>query len=139
MAKEQTRRLKYRGPEPKGSAQLLNFENLEAGIVLTGTEVRACATAIPVLKDPAADQGVNFYGVNAHIPEYRRAPTINMKCAGLEAFLHKREMDRLSNAVLREGMTIVPLSFISTNVASQKGARLMKGKRQHEKRASIKA
>ena len=78
--------------------------------------------------------------VNAYIPEYD-AGTRNQHEVRRprKLLLHKREMSRLSNAVTREGMTIVPLSlYFNKRGIAKVQLGLAKGKRQHEKRASIK-
>jgi len=116
-------------------------DNLEAGIVLTGTEVKSLRSGRSSIEESyAADQEGELYLVNAYIPEYE-AGTRNQHEVRRprKLLLHKREMKRLSNAVTREGMTVVPLSvYFNKRGIAKVDLGLAKGKRQHEKRASIK-
>ena len=116
-------------------------ENLEAGIVLTGTEVKSLRSGRSSIEESyATDQEGEMFLVNAYIPEYE-AGTRNQHEVRRprKLLLHKREMARLSNAVMREGMTIVPLSlYFNKRGIAKVELGLAKGKRQHEKRASIK-
>ncbi len=116
-------------------------DNLEAGIVLTGTEVKSLRSGRSSIEEAyAADQEGELFLVNAYIPEYE-AGTRNQHEVRRprKLLLHKREMKRLSNAVTREGITIVPLSvYFNKRGIAKVDLGLAKGKRQHEKRASIK-
>ena len=116
-------------------------DNLEAGIVLTGTEVKSLRSGRSSIEESyAADQEGELFLVNAYIPEYA-AGTRNQHEVRRprKLLLHKREMKRLSNAVTREGITIVPLSvYFNKRGIAKVDLGLAKGKRQHEKRASIK-
>ena len=61
-------------------------ENLEAGIVLTGTEVKSLRNGRSSIEESyAADQKGELFLVNAYIPNMTQAPAINMKCADPEA------------------------------------------------------
>ena len=116
-------------------------ENLEAGIVLTGTEVKSLRSGRSSIEESyAADQEGELFLVNAYIPEYE-AGTRNQHEVRRprKLLLRKREMARLSIAVTREGMTVVPLSlYFNKRGIAKVDLGLAKGKRQHEKRASIK-
>ena len=81
----------------------------------------------------AADQKGELFLVNAYIPEYG-AGTLNQHEVRRprKLLLHKREMGRLSNAVTREGITIVPLSlYFNKRGIAKVELGLAKGKRQH--------
>ena len=116
-------------------------DNLEAGIVLTGTEVKSLRSGRSSIEESyAADQEGELFLVNAYIPEYEAGSRNQHEVRRpRKLLLHKREMKRLSNAVTREGMTIVPLSvYFNKRGIAKVDLGLAKGKRQHEKRASIK-
>ncbi len=118
------------------------IEDIEAGIVLTGSEVKSLRGGRGSLVESyAADEDGEIYLYNANIPKYEQA-TI----AGHEPkrkrklLLHRREIGRLTGAVNRKGMTLVPLSiyFNRRGIAKVQLA-LAEGKRQYDKRETEKA
>ena len=116
-------------------------EILEAGIILTGTEVKSLRSGRSSIEESyAADQDGELFLVNAYIPEYE-AGTRNQHEVRRprKLLLHKRQMGKLSNSITRDGITIVPLSlYFNKRGIAKVELGLAKGKRQHEKRASIK-
>ncbi|MGV1014046.1 MAG: SsrA-binding protein SmpB, partial [Methyloceanibacter sp.] len=116
-------------------------EKLEAGIVLTGSEVKSLrAGRANISESYATDDGGELYLINAHIAEYKQAgrnghaPTRPRKL-----LLHGREIARLLGAIQRQGMTLVPLRmyFNARGIAKiQLG--LAKGKKLHDKRETEK-
>ena len=114
---------------------------LEAGIVLHGTEVKSLRSGQSSIEEAyATDQDGVLVLLNAYIPEYRSASvTQHEPRRPRTLLLRKREMNKLVAAVSREGMTIVPLSiYFNARGFAKVELGLAKGKRQHEKRASIK-
>jgi len=88
-------------------------ETIEAGIMLTGSEVKS-------LREGRASIGESYAGeyqgslalINAHIPEYRPAAPFNHEPRRIRRLLvHRREMDRLLGMIRREGYTLVPMSL----------------------------
>ena len=116
-------------------------DTLEAGIVLTGTEVKALRQGRASIGESyAADQGGEIYLVNAHIPEYQAASRFNHEPRRpRKLLLHRREVNRLLGQIQREGYTLVPLSlyFNPRGIAKVKLG-LAKGKRQVDKRETAK-
>lgn len=116
-------------------------EKIEAGIVLTGSEVKSLRAGRANIADAyASDEGGALYLINAHISEYAQAgrnghaPTRPRKL-----LLHAREIGRLLGAIQRQGMTLVPLRmyFNARGIAKiQLG--LAKGKKLHDKRETEK-
>src|SRR5690606_39177013 len=88
-------------------------EQLEAGIVLHGTEVKALREGRGNLQDAyAGELEGELFLFNAYIPEYKPANRFNHELKRPRRLLvHRRERDRLLGAVRRQGMTIVPLSI----------------------------
>ncbi len=116
-------------------------ETLEAGIVLTGTEVKSLREGRANIGDAyASRQGSDLFLLNAHIAEYHGGNRFNHKpLRPRKLLLHKREIQRLIGALQREGITLVPLSIYFTErgfVKVQLG--IARGKKQYDKRATVK-
>jgi len=122
-----------------------NFEILdtyEAGIVLTGTEVKSLRGGKATIGDSYAeiDNGEVFL-VNAYIPEYLQANRFNHQPKRpRKLLLQKKQMAKLANGVEREGMTIVPLKiYFNEKGRAKVEIALAKGKKLHDKRETEKA
>ncbi len=116
-------------------------EKLEAGIVLTGSEVKSLRTGkANIANSYASSEGGELYLVNAHIAEYVQAgrnghtPTRPRKL-----LLHRKEMGRLAGAIQREGMTVVPLRlYFNARGIAKVELGMAKGKKLHDKRETEK-
>jgi len=114
-------------------------ETLEAGLMLTGTEVKA-------LREGRANIAESYVGVegrelaliNAHIPEYGPANRFNHEPRRQRRLrLHRKEIDKLIGAAQREGRTLVPnrLYFNDRGMVKLEVA-LARGKKAYDKRAT---
>ena len=120
-------------------------EEFEAGLVLTGTEVKALRAGKANIAESYAspengDAGVELWLINSNIPEYKQGNRENhAPRRPRKILLHKREVNRLVGAVERKGYTIVPLRlyFNDRGLAKLKIG-LAKGKALHDKRAAAK-
>lgn len=114
---------------------------LEAGLVLTGSEVKALREGRGNIQESyATEKDGEIFLVNAHIPEYRQAGLQNHEPRrARKLLLKRREIRRLIGAVQREGATIVPLKiyFNARGIAKVEIA-LARGKRQFDKREAEK-
>jgi SsrA-binding protein len=114
-------------------------ETLEAGIVLTGTEVKSLRDGRANLGDAYATvkEGELFL-VGAHISEYPGGNRFNHEpLRPRKLLLRKREIRRLIGAVQREGVTLVPLSiYFNDRGIAKVELGLARGKRQYDKRAA---
>lgn len=121
-----------------------NFEIgqvFEAGIMLQGTEVKSLRGGKATLGDSYASvEGDELFLVNAYIPEYIQGNQFNHETKRpRKLLLHRREIDKLSNAVRREGMTVVPLKmFFNDKGRAKVEIALAKGKKLHDKRETEK-
>lgn len=116
-------------------------ETVEAGIMLSGTEVKSLRNGRANIADSyAAEQGGEIYLLNAYIPEYKGGNRFNHEPrAPRKLLLHKREINRLMGQVNRGGATLVPLSIYFNDKGRAKVAlALARGKKLHDKRATIK-
>jgi len=116
-------------------------EVFEAGIALTGTEVKSLRTGKATIGESYAsvEKGEMFL-INADIPEYLQANRFNHERRRPRKLLLKwREIVKLSQAIEREGMTIVPLKlFFNDQGRAKIEIAIGKGKKLHDKRETEK-
>jgi SsrA-binding protein len=116
-------------------------EVVEAGIALTGTEVKSLRQGKATIAESYADakQG-EIWLVNANIPEFLQASRFNhAPKRPRKLLLHRRQIDKLAVAVEREGMTIVPLKmFFNAKGRAKIEIALGRGKKLHDKRETEK-
>lgn len=117
------------------------LETLEAGLVLTGTEVKSLRAGRATINEAyAAEEDGEFFLVNAYIPEYVSANRFNHTPKRPRKLLLKhKEVTKLGMAVGKDGLTIVPLSmyFNRRGIAKVELA-LAKGKSRIDKRHDLK-
>jgi SsrA-binding protein len=117
-------------------------EALEAGIALTGTEVKSLRNSRANISESyVSPEGGEIWLINANIPEYLQANRNNhAPKRPRKLLLHKRQVSRLMGAVQREGMTIVPLRLYFNDRGKAKvEIALAQGKKIHDKRETEKA
>jgi SsrA-binding protein len=116
-------------------------EIVEAGIALTGTEVKSLRQGKATIAESYADaKRGEIWLVNANIPEYLQASRFNhAPKRPRKLLLHRRQIDKLAVAVEREGMTIVPLKmFFNEKGRAKIEIALGRGKKLHDKRETEK-
>ena len=113
-------------------------ETFEAGLSLTGTEVKSLRTGKATIAESYAhvDRKGEAWLVNANIPEYLSGNRFNHEPKRLRKLLLKqRELAKLSQGVEREGMTIVPLKlYFNERGRAKLQIALGRGKKLHDKR-----
>jgi SsrA-binding protein len=110
---------------------------IEAGLQLTGTEVKSLRRGKATIGEAYAHpKGGEMFLVNSYIPEYTEGNRFNHEPRRVrKLLLHKRQIAKLSAAVEREGMTVVPLKIIFNAKGRAKvELGLAKGKKLHDKR-----
>jgi SsrA-binding protein len=115
------------------------IDTLEAGIMLTGTEVKSLRTGkAQITESYASPEEGELWLINAHIPEYREANRFNHEERRRRKLLvSKRELARLANEVNRAGNTIVPLKlYFNDRGMAKLLIGLAKGKKHYDKRAT---
>lgn len=112
------------------------LERYEAGLVLTGTEVKAARAGKVQLRDGFAEiVGNEAWLCNAHISEYshgnraNHAPTRRRKL-----LLHRREIDKLLGKTQNKGLTLIPTKLYLKNGLIKCELALAQGKKLHDKR-----
>lgn len=112
-------------------------DSLEAGLVLTGSEVKSLRSGRANIGESyAKDQNGEIFLINAHIPEYTQAGQFNHEpTRPRKLLLKKRQIDRLLGAVQREGVTLIPLKiYFNDRGRAKLQLGLAKGKKQYDKR-----
>ena len=135
-------------PSPKVVADnrkaRFNYElgqRFEAGLALTGTEVKSLRVGRATIAESyAAEQDGQLWLYNAYIPEYLEASRFNhVTRRPRKLLLHRREINKLRGAVERDGMTLVPLKLYFNDKGRAKiELALARGKKIHDKRETQK-
>jgi SsrA-binding protein len=116
-------------------------EEIEAGIVLVGTEVKSLRAGRSNIADAyAAEQDGEIWLINAHIMEYAGGNRFNHEPKRpRKLLLHKKQIKKLLGRIRIKGVTLIPLSlyFNSRGLAKIKLG-LAVGKKEYEKRDTIK-
>jgi SsrA-binding protein len=114
-------------------------ETYEAGIMLTGGEVKSLREGHANLKDSygRVDRGEMFL-LNAHISDYKPAHYFNGEPTRTRKLLmHKKEILRLMGKVQEQGLTLVPLRLYFKKGRAKVELALARGKKSYDKRATI--
>jgi SsrA-binding protein len=116
-------------------------ETIEAGVMLTGTEVKSLREGRANIGEAyASAQGGELFLVNAHISEYSGGNRLNHEpLRPRKLLLRKREIERLVGAIQRKGVTLVPLEiYFNPRGIAKVRLGVARGKRQYDKRATTK-
>ena len=116
-------------------------ETFEAGIALTGTEVKSLRQGKATIAESYADaRAGEIWLINANIPEYLQGGRFNHPPKRLrKLLLHRRQINKLIGAVEREGMTLVPLKlYFNEKGRAKLELALARGKKLHDKRETEK-
>jgi len=113
----------------------------EAGIMLTGTEVKSLRFGEGSIAEAYAEvKNGEVWLVNANVPEFSHGNRFNHSPKRpRKLLLHEREIAKLTGAVERRGMTLVPLSvYFNSRGRAKVELALAKGKNAADKRATVK-
>ena len=141
MAAKPDRKLRIIADNRKARFNYEIGEVFEAGIALTGSEVKSLRAGKASIGESYADaRGGELWLVNANIAEYLQAGRFNhAPKRPRRLLLHRRQINKLSGAVEREGMTIVPLKLYFNEKGRAKiEIALARGKKLHDKRETEK-
>ena len=114
-------------------------DTYEAGLVLTGTEVKSLRQGRASLVDAFAtvDDG-EVWLRQAHIPEYTHGTWTNHTARRTrKLLLNRREIDRISRALQTSGSTLVPLSIYFNDGYAKVEIAVATGKREYDKRETL--
>ncbi len=112
------------------------METWEAGIVLTGTEVKSLRDGKANLTDAyALVNGAELFLLNLHISPYAMGNQFNHEPTRTrKLLLHKKEIRKLIGSVERQGLTLIPLDLYFKRGIAKLTLALGKGKKLHDKR-----
>lgn len=115
------------------------LERYEAGLMLTGTEIKSVRAVRVDIRDAyARPQDGELWLLNAHISQYDAASIYNHEPRRpRKLLLHKDEIEKLSSDVAQKGLTIVALRLYIRNHVAKLELGLARGKRQYDKRRAI--
>ena len=116
-------------------------DTLEAGIMLTGTEVKSLREReANIAESYASHEDEAIYLINSYVPEYDQGNRNNHEPRRRrKLLLHRREIDRLAAAVARDGMTLIPLRlYFNERGMAKLELALGRGKKTYDKRETEK-
>lgn len=123
------------------SHNYLLFDRLEAGMALTGTEVKAAKDGKIQLKDSFAEvAGNEAWLLNAHISQYSHGNRENHEpTRRRKLLLHRAEIDKLIGKTREKGLTLIPTKIYLKNGRIKCELAVAKGKKLHDKRETERA
>ena len=139
MSREQGRQLVAQNRKARYDYQI--SDTWEAGLVLTGTEVKSLRHGEGSIAEAYATvNGEEVWLINSHIPEYSHGNRQNHEPRRPRKLLLKnREIGKLHGAIARQGLTLVPLSVYFNGAGRAKiEIALARGKKVHDKRETVK-
>lgn len=115
-------------------------DEYEAGIVLTGTEIKSIRQGKANIKDSyAIIRNEEIYLLNTHISAYEKGNIFNHEENRTRKLLmHKKEIKKLNNKLILEGYTLIPLKIYFVRGKAKILIGLCKGKKNYDKRETIK-
>jgi SsrA-binding protein len=115
------------------------LDRFEAGLVLSGSEVKSLRQGQAVLQRAYADaRGGELWLVGLHIPPYDQASVApHDPDRDRKLLLHRREIDRLSTQVAEKGLTVVPTRLYFKDGRAKVELALARGKEGRDKRRDI--
>ncbi len=137
MAEKSKRAIKVVADNRKARFNYEIGEVFEAGLALTGSEVKSLRSGKATIAESYADARDNeIWLINSNIPEYLQAARFNhAPKRARKLLLHRTQINKLMGAVEREGMTLVPLKLYFNEKGRAKIAiALGRGKKLHDKR-----
>ena len=114
-------------------------DSMEAGMVLTGTEIKSIRQGrVNIREAYAKPENGELWLLNAHIAQYKEGNRYNHEpTRPRKLLLHKNEIRGLMVEVAKKGLTLVPLKMYLKNGRAKVEIGVAKGKKLHDKRRSI--
>jgi SsrA-binding protein len=124
---------------PKATHDYHILESWEAGLVLTGTEVKSLrAKKVSIKEGFARVSGNEVFLEGINITPYEQGNRYNHDPVRTrKLLLHRREIQRLIGAVEQKGLTLVPLELYFRNGVAKVTVALGRGKKQHDRREDL--
>ena len=114
-------------------------DSVEAGIVLTGSEIKSIRSGRVSLGDAyVKPEGGELWLLNAHIARYEASSYLSHEpTRPRKLLLHRKQIDNLTSEMAEKGVTLVPLRFYIKDSIAKVEVALAKGKKLYDKRESI--
>ena len=141
MATKPERRFKVVADNRKARFNYAIDETFEAGVALTGSEVKSLRSGKASIAEAyAATRDGELWLMNSNITEYKQAGRFNhAPKRPRKLLMHRRQINKLMGAIEREGMTVVPLKiYFNEKGRAKVEIALAKGKKLYDKRATEK-
>ncbi|MGE5292869.1 MAG: SsrA-binding protein SmpB [Micromonosporaceae bacterium] len=137
MAREQGRKIVARNRRARHDYHIEDV--YEAGLVLTGTEVKSLRAGRASLSDGFAQiTDGEAWLHNVHIPQYLQGTWTNHEPRRIRKLLmHRKEIDKLSSETAERGLTLIPLSLYFLDGKAKVELGLARGKRTYDKRHDL--
>ncbi|MBW3590612.1 MAG: SsrA-binding protein SmpB [Actinobacteria bacterium] len=141
MAKKKKKSTSGVVSNPKARYNFTILDSFEAGIVLTGTEVKSIRQGKASLQESFAYiKDGEVWLVSMHVAPYEQAGyTQHEPLRKRKLLLHRKEIDKLEAKTKRQGLTLVPLRLYFTRGMAKVELGLAKGKKTFDKREALKA
>jgi SsrA-binding protein len=137
MAEKSERKLRVVADNRKARFHYFIDDTMEAGLALTGTEVKSLRSGKATIAESYADaRDGEIWLINSNIPEDLQANRFNHSPKRpRKLLLHRRQINKLIGAVEREGMTLVPLKlYFNERGRAKVELALARGKKLYDKR-----
>jgi SsrA-binding protein len=141
MSKQKNTNIKIVADNRKARFAYEIMDTLEAGLVLTGTEVKSLREGRSNIQESYASvEGGELWLINSYIPEYFAGNRFNHEPRRKRKLLvSKRQLSRLAQSIEREGMTMVPLKlYFNERGRAKLELAVARGKKLHDKRETSK-
>ncbi len=137
MAKESGRKLIAQNRKARHDFHI--EDTFEAGLVLTGTEVKSLRAGQASLVDGFVEiANGEAWLMQVHIPEYTQGTWTNHEARRRrKMLLNRHEIDKIEQRVQSKGLTVIPLALYFTDGRAKVEIALARGKKQHDKRQAI--
>lgn len=141
MAKKKKKSTSGVVSNPKARYNFTILDTFEAGIVLTGSEVKSIRQGKASLQESFAYiRDGEVWLVSMHVAPYEQAGyTQHEPLRKRKLLLHRKEIDKLEAKIKRQGLTLVPLRLYFTRGMAKVELALAKGKKTFDKREALKA
>ena len=125
---------------PKATHDYHILDSWEAGIVLTGTEVKSLRDGKASIKEAYARvRNGELFLEGMNITPYEQGNRYNHDPVRTrKLLLHRKEIEKLIGAVEQQGLTLIPLELYFKNGRAKVAVALGRGKKQHDKRQDLK-
>ena len=140
MAEKNERPIKVAAENRKARFNYAIEDTIEAGIALTGTEVKSIRSGKSTIAESYADsKDGELWLINANIPEYLQGNRFNHEPKRpRKLLLHRREIKRFASRAYEKGMTLVPLKMYFKQGRAKVLLGICKGRKTFDKREAMK-